>query len=279
MAFARARAAWRATAGLDSEPEVGSGDVAPVAAATSRRKLLLGSTGALGLMLAGLTGGWFWHQRQMLTTRVGETRDLALPDGSHVVLNSDSAVEVVYTAKRRLLRLKRGEAFFDVAHNPARPFDVEVGQTTLRALGTAFNVRDRGAVVELTVAHGVVGVGEGVEMLHKVPAGNFAIIHSDAVAVAAYDAAGLSQRTAWRDHAIELNGDSLAQAVEEFNRYRATPIVIGDQRVAALRVGGRFQTNESNQFIEGVEQSMPVRAVKDTGGGVLLLYSDEISAQ
>jgi transmembrane sensor len=70
-----------------------------------------------------------------------------------------------------------------------------------------------------------------------VPAGNFAIIHPDAVAVASYDAAGLSQKTAWREHVIELNGDSLAQAVEEFNRYRAQPIVIGDQRVAALRVG------------------------------------------
>jgi transmembrane sensor len=97
--------------------------------------------------------------------------------------------------------------------------------------------------------------------------------------VAAYDAAGLSQKTAWRKHVIELNGDSLAQAVEEFNRYRSSAIVIGDQRVAALRVGGRFQTDESAQFIEGLEQSMPVRAIKDADGGVLLLYSDEISEQ
>ena len=69
----------------------------------------------------------------------------------------------------------------------------------------------------------------------------------------------------------------LAQAVEEFNRYRQRPIVIGDQRVAALRVGGRFQTDESAQFIEGIEQSMPVRAVKDADGGILLLYADEVS--
>lgn len=277
VAFARARTAWRATRELDTEPEVGMNDVAP--ARVSRRGVLAGGLGALALTLAGLAGGWLWRREPVLTTRVGETRELTLPDGSHVVLNSDSALEVAYRKDRRLLRLKHGEAFFDVAHNPARPFDVEVGETMLRALGTAFNVRDRGTVVELTVSHGVVGVREGQSSLHKVPAGNFAIIHPDAVAVAAYDAASLSQKTAWRNHVIELNGDSLAQAVEEFNRYRPAAIVIGDQRVAALRVGGRFQTDESAQFIEGLEQSMPVRAVKDSDGGVLLLYADEVSAQ
>ncbi|MDE1914462.1 MAG: FecR domain-containing protein [Sphingomonadales bacterium] len=279
VAFAQARAAWRATAELDAEPEVGSCDIAPAFAHSSRRGVLLGAAGALGMALAAMAGFRLWRDRQLHTTGIGETRDLSLPDGSHVALNSDSALEVAYTPQRRLLKLRRGEAFFDVAHNPARPFDVEVGDTTLRALGTAFNVRDRGAVVELTVAHGVVGVREGLSALHKVPAGNFAIIHPGAVAVAAYDAAGLSQKTAWREHTIELNGSSLAQAVEEFNRYRVSPIVIGDQRVAALRVGGRFQTDESGLFIESVEQSMPVRAMKDSDGGVLLLYSDEVSAQ
>lgn len=277
VAFARARQAWRAAALLDAEPEVGSADLAAQAPRGSRRGVLLGSAGLLGLALAGAAGGWFFLHRQLLTTRVGEIREVALPDGSHVVLNSDTVVEVAYTRERRRLRLKRGEAFFEVAHNPARPFDVEVGDTMLRALGTAFNVRDRGAVVELTVSHGVVGVREGQSALHKVPAGNFAIIHPDAVAVASYDAAGLSQKTAWREHVIELNGDSLAQAVEEFNRYRKRPIVIGDQRVAALRVGGRFQTDESAQFIEGLEQSMPVRAIRDADGGILLLYTDEVS--
>jgi transmembrane sensor len=121
-----------------------------------------------------------------------------------------------------------------VAHNPQRPFDVQVGATTLRALGTAFNVRERGPLVELTVSHGVVGVSEGAP-LRKVPAGNFAIIHPDTVRVLAVDEAGMLQRVAWRDREIVFNGDTLAQAVEEFNRYRAQPIIIGDQRLAALR--------------------------------------------
>jgi ferric-dicitrate binding protein FerR (iron transport regulator) len=160
VAFARARQAWRAAAGLDAEPEVPSGDLDTGQQRASRGGVLLGSAGVLGLVLAA-SGGWFLLHRQLLTTRVGEIREVALPDGSHVVLNSDTVVEVGYTREQRRLRLKRGEAFFEVAHNPARPFDVEVGETTLRALGTAFNVRDRGAVVELTVSHGVVGVREG----------------------------------------------------------------------------------------------------------------------
>jgi transmembrane sensor len=66
-----------------------------------------------------------------LATGVGEIREVALPDGSRMVLNSTSRVEVAYTPERRLLVLAR-EAFFDVAHNPQRPFDVQVGATCAR---------------------------------------------------------------------------------------------------------------------------------------------------
>jgi ferric-dicitrate binding protein FerR (iron transport regulator) len=68
----------------------------------------------------------------------------------------------------------------------------------------------------------------------------------------------LRQRTAWQDGVIELDGETLAQAVAEFNRYRGSPIIIGDPRLANLRVGGRFEVDEAEKFLTAVEGSFPV---------------------
>jgi transmembrane sensor len=76
---------------------------------------------------------------------------------------------------------------------------------------------------------------------------------------------------------IELDGESVTQAVDEFNRYRGQPMVIGDQRLAPLRIGGRFRIDESQQFLAALEQSLPIRAVRNSDGSVLLLYRDEDS--
>jgi transmembrane sensor len=275
VAFAHARAAWRATAAL------GDSEAAPapvVSTLMPRRKVLIGGLAAACAAVVALGVGSRWWHGTLYTTKIGEIREVGLPDGSRMTINSDSAVEVAYRKERRNLRLIRGEAFFDVARNPARPFEVSVGDTTFRALGTAFNLRDRGAVVELTVSHGMVGVREGVSVMREVPADHFAIIHPDTVAVMTYDPSAIDQKTAWRAQAIELNGDSVAQAVEEFNRYRTHPIIIGDQRVAALRVGGRFPVHGADQFLEALEAGLPIHALRDADGGVLLLYNGDKEA-
>jgi transmembrane sensor len=223
------RAAWRLAAELDGEPDVRAG-CRPRAGADAAR--MLAGTG-LAMGLAAMAGGVEWWRHRGLATGVGEIREVALPDGSRMVLNSTSRVEVAYTPERRLLVLAR-EAFFDVAHNPQRPFDVQVGATTARAGHRLQRARTRAAGGTDRLARGG-GGKRGRHPLRKVPAGNFAIIHPDTVRVLAVDEAGMLQRVAWRDREIVFNGDTLAQAVEEFNRYRAQPIIIGDQRLAALR--------------------------------------------
>jgi transmembrane sensor len=80
----------------------------------------------------------------------------------------------------------------------------------------------------------------------------------------------IRQRTAWQEGVIELDGDTLEQAIAEFNRYRRAPIVLGDNRLAALRVGGRFGTSDSQQFIDAVQQSFPIRMVANDDGSILL---------
>jgi transmembrane sensor len=70
---------------------------------------------------------------------------------------------------------------------------------------------------------------------------------------------------------IELDGETLVQAVEEFNRYRQAPIIVGDPRLANLRVGGRFEVDEAEKFLTAVEGSFPVDVIPAADGSILLV--------
>ncbi|RYF03902.1 MAG: hypothetical protein EOO77_30370, partial [Oxalobacteraceae bacterium] len=185
-------------------------------------------------------------------------------------LNTGSVITVAFETSRRVVRLLQGEAMFDVAHDAERPFYVHVGGSLLRVLGTAFNVRIRAELVELTVSRGAVGVSDGAKMLRTVAAGYGAAIRGGVAETNHLGEAIIRQRTAWQDGVIELDGDTLEQAIAEFNRYRRAPIVLSDNRLAALRVGGRFGTSDSKQFINAVQQSFRIRMIANNDGSILL---------
>jgi len=210
-----------------------------------------------------------------LETQVGEMRDIALDDGSVMHLNSDSEAEVRFTDRGRKVRLLKGEASFDVAHDPSRPFDVEARSAVIRAVGTAFNVRLRPSMVELTVTKGIVSVRAGGYVPKKVAAGGGAVIQPRSIDLTRLNPKMIGQRVAWREQMVELDGETIEQAATEFNRYRKAPILIGDTRVSSLRLGGRFRTTDSKAFLTALQMSLPVRAVDGEEGSVMLLYRDE----
>lgn len=208
-------------------------------------------------------------------TQVGEMRDIALSDGSILHLNSGSEAEVRFTDNGRKVRILKGEASFDVAHDTSRPFDVEARSAMIRAVGTAFNVRMRPSIIELTVTQGTVTVHSGGSMGQKVAAGSGAVIQPRSIALTRLGPKLIDQRTAWRAQMVELDGETIEQAAGEFNRYRKTPILIGDTRVSALRIGGRFRTTDSREFLSALQLSLPIRAVDGEDGSVMLLYRDD----
>lgn len=272
-------AAWEASERLRAAPPPlestapSGGDVRAAGPSHSRRTLLMGATAAA----VAVTVGWrLTDNVDLYRTGVGERRTVALSDGSRLTLNTTSTVEVAFTRGERRLRLVRGEALFEVAHDASRPFLVEAGPARFRALGTAFNVRVRSDVVELTVTQGVVGVMAGEAAVEtvasaRIAAGGGAVVRSGAVAPTALDEQHLRQRTAWQDGVLEFDGESLAQVVGEFNRYRRQPIVIGDARLESLRIGGRFEVDEADRFLTALTSSFPIDAIATTDGGVLLV--------
>lgn len=281
IAFAKVEAAWCAADRLKAIGCEGfhTGDAAQACDASdfgsgnpklTRRRLTAGIGVAAMVVLAfpllPNMGNW-----QEYATAIGERRDVRLTDGSLLHLNTGTRVLVQMRDDARLIRLDAGEASFDVAHDPARPFDVEVLGTVMRAVGTSFNLRIRERSVELTVAEGIVAVRREARTLDMVNAGAGALVEPEAVIRSPLGTRELDRRTAWRRDMIELNGTSVEQAVAEFNRYRNLPIVINDARVGAMRIGGRFSTGDGDNFVRALEASLPVRSrVED--GRIMLDY-------
>src|SRR5690606_20513701 len=102
-------------------------------------------------------------------SNVGEVRRIALDDGSYMLLNTDSLAVIQFSEARRDVRLEKGEALFEVAKDPQRPFVVNAGDLTVKAVGTAFVVRREDSSVEVTVTEGVVEVARPGEPATEQP--------------------------------------------------------------------------------------------------------------
>lgn len=284
VAFARAEAAWEAADRLKSAAaDITLPPIEQIVSDDDQRRLsrnimIAAALAVLLFIVAAIVTVRTFSGVDRYETGVGEVRDVALRDGTALHLNSDSEAEVRFTDVGRKVRLLKGEASFEIAHDPSRPFDVEARSAVIRAVGTAFNVRMRPSVVELTVTRGAVTVHSGNRSTGHVLAGTGAIIQPADVSLTPLGPKLIRQRIAWRDQMLELDGDTIEQAASEFNRYRAAPILIGDSRVSALRVGGRFRTKDSSDFLSALQVSLPVKVVHGEDGSAMLLYRDDPDA-
>jgi transmembrane sensor len=278
VAFARMEAAWESAARLRAAPPPleAQAFAGRRGAAVSRRLMIGAGLAAASLGVAATVSWRLLANVDLHRTGVGERKTVTLADGSRITLNTATTVEAALGPAERRIRLVRGEALFDVAPDAKRPFRVEAGSARFQALGTVFNVRLRPDVVELTVTEGTVAVAshDGGPVLRpaaRIAAGAGAVVRAGAVAPTTLDRQNLRQRTAWQQGVLEFDGESLAQAVAEFNRYRKQPIVIGDARLETLRIGGRFEVDESDKFLAALTSSFPIEAIGTNDGGVLLV--------
>ena len=293
VAFAKVEAAWDIAARLRELPrqaeEALSAPEAEVAIAPApatdvpvslRRafafspRIVFAALAACILAIVGVVALQLDATVDRYRTGVGGRRAIRLADGSVIRLNTASSVEVAFGEDRRVVRLLRGEGSFDVARDATRPFIVTAHGAMVRAVGTAFTVRLRADLTEVTVTHGVVTVRDGGTAERRVGAGRAAALREGAVAITPLAAGELTRRLAWQQGRLSFDGDTLAQAVEEFNRYRATPIVIGDPALAGVRIGGTFRADRSEDFAGALEQSFGIRAVAGKDGSLLLVPND-----
>jgi transmembrane sensor len=249
-ALLRAEAAWRL---LDDAGRL-SDRLPPAVAAPVSRRRLIGWGGGLAAGVAGLGAAAVWglgSRGRRIETARGEIRRVPLQDGSLAMVNTESRVAVDLTAARRAVRLPRGEAWFQVAKDPTRPFVVEAGPVRVQAVGTAFSVRRRGEGAEVQVTEGIVEVwsADRPEARIRISAGASAYVaDKTGPQVPRADDTEIDRRLAWRTGQIILDGDTLGAAAEEFNRYNDRRLVIDDPALAGERLFGRFRTNEPDAF-------------------------------
>lgn len=208
-----------------------------------------------------MIAGW-WHFAQLtpetlFQTAIGEHASVALPDGSTLELNSNSLARVDYTDSERIVRLERGEAYFTVMRDPRRPFRVVAGGSWVQAVGTAFNVYVRPAGVRVTVSEGTVKVGSAAAAGTDAPsarassaapvsiltAGQQLEVRGQAARIRPLPPAELSRSVAWRHGTLYFENQPLGEAIAELSRYTTLQIVVKDESLRSLPVGGTFQAN------------------------------------
>src|SRR5580700_11432465 len=198
-------------------------------------------------------------------TDLGEIRQLPLSDGSVVALNTQSAVEVSMHRNAREVTLTRGEAWFKVAHDKMRPFIVSAGRIRVRAVGTAFSVRRHDDDADVQVTEGVVEtwtVGEEDRRM-LVAAGSTAYVAAYEPPKIVRASADVERSLAWREGQIVLEGETLDEAVAQFNRYNARKLVISDPNLAAEKLVGQFRATEPQIFAEAVATTLGATVVQD----------------
>ena len=228
-----------------------------VAARTVPRRVVL--AGAIAAVLAVVVlCGTVWQANTyeaFYTTALGETKVVALADGSTITLNTATAATVRYDLLGRNITLQRGEALFDVAKNKWRPFVVTAGRAQVRAVGTSFDVTClQEQPLRVTVRDGIVEVkAAGISGSVSVAAGRRAVGQPDGqFAVETLPDGQLARDLAWRDGYIFFRRQTLADAAREFERYSKLRILIDDPVLASRTVTGRYVSTDPVGFAKAV---------------------------
>lgn len=226
-------------------------------------------------LLVGAGQGWFERStkpvqvaagpsltavgRPDYVTGKGHKSIIDLPDGTRVTLDADSALDVAFTGGRRDLRLVKGHAFFDVAHDRDHPFAVQADDRVVTALGTQFDVRLTPGVVRVVLAEGGVSVATGGARPVRLTPGQVFVAKTGAAGTVS--ATNVDQALSWRQGVVEFRDQPLSEAVAQLNRYTRARIIIRDPKVAALRITGVFKTGDVKRFGRSVSQVLPVRMI------------------
>lgn len=201
-----------------------------------------------------------------------------LEDGSVVWLNRGAIVTAEFSPGERRIRLEHGEAAFSVAKDPSRPFVVVSGGVSVRALGTAFNVRFSNRAVEVIMTEGRVAVGGGSAVagaaISELTAGQRATVPmtvKDGVPmVTMLTEDELARRLAWQPRMLSFNDEPLASIVGEFNRHNPVALRLDASASGELRLTARFRSDNVEGFLRLLASDFGMRSEAGERGEIIL---------
>lgn len=227
-------------------------------------------------------------QKHSYATLVGQHMDTTFDDGSIIHLNTNSRIETEFSADKRIIKLVKGEALFEVAHDPQRPFIVYVGDRLVQAIGTKFVIHLNDENIQVTVTDGKVKMSkvaldttlEDIKELDSAVTekDDIYITKGEKVVVAGDQAAQLThvkpeninRELAWLDGKLIFDNEELFDVIEEINRYVNITIVLKDPSLHNIRISGRFDLGDSDALIEALELSFNVKSQRLDSNKILL---------
>jgi transmembrane sensor len=220
--------------------------------------------------------------RLFFESAVGVQRRITLADGTSVILNTNSRLDVNFSANRRDVRLVRGEAYFDVVHDKTRPFTVYARNYVVRDIGTAFAVHlSKEGLVEVGVTKGSVEVtpanapvSGSVKSLGILEAGQNIVLGEKVERAETVSSADMGRKLAWRQGDLIYTGQPLKEVLADISRYSNIRIELADPALENLPVGGAFRTDQIGAIFAALENNFGVHAewidpqhVRFTSGG------------
>jgi transmembrane sensor len=207
-----------------------------------------------------------------------------LTDGSQLRIGAKSSVFVSYTEEGRYLVLEGGEAFFKVAHDTKRPFVVQAGSISIRAVGTEFSVRRAAERVMVTVREGAVDVVPQLKVQAPTPETAATNGSKDKVRVGAGERVTLSTTEtnlavmaaepgaalAWQNGRLEFVDEPLRAVVATINRYSDRELILTDAQLGDMSFTGTVYEGRVDEWLQALQEVFPIRVVT-TGSDAILL--------
>lgn len=263
VAYHRLKAAWQRTdklVALRGYRNEGGG------AGSGATRFLLRAAAAIALFafIGGGAAFYMWQPAaKAYSTSIGERETLSLSDGSQIELNTDTRLRILATGAERQVWLEKGEAYFEVTHDPKRPFTVWVANKRVTDIGTKFIIRQEPAKLELSVIDGRVGV-TGASDPHpeeglRLSKGDVLVATANSASVTKEPAEALANEFSWLHGMLVFDNVPLSKVVAEFRRYSADKIVVADNKAAQTRVSATFPITGVNDFVQLAHRVLGLR--------------------
>ena len=274
VAYVRIEAGWRRSDRLAALRSPMHGH--HMESAPSRKMIWARIAAAFGLaVITGLvaTDYFFQPKSQLIETPMGGQERLTLADGSRIELNTDSAVRIDLQHSQRAVELVRGEAYFQVKHDPEHPFVVQVAGRKIVDLGTKFAVRSTSRSFEIALLEGSVSLeaetGDAQSRAITLSPGDVAVATAGNVSVSKVSKRRITDRLAWQRGMIVFHNATLAYVAAEFNRYGGPQLSIASPEIAGLTINGRFKIMGAGDFAANAHEIFGLR-VEHNGGNIIL---------
>lgn len=272
----RRQMARRVLAGTEAvAPGVGETAESPARRWPLRARLSAGFAMAATVVLGVAVGLWQLNpppagDTGVYRTERGAHEVLNLPDGSVVTLGARSTASYRFTDDRRRVVLESGEAFFEVAKDSRRPFVVEVDDMTVRAVGTAFNIRRSDDMMVVSVSEGSVDVRGGdplglavLQILFeteptRLTSGKQAVVSAAERDVVSVKPTNPDSVQSWKSGRLEFVDEPLSVVIATVNRYSDRDIVLTDRDLGKVPLTGAVMHNHIEEWLLALPDIFPL---------------------